>query len=114
MLLATTGHEVVTANDGPQALERLGDHDPDLILLDIGLPGMDGYEVCRRVRQERHSPPTIVAMTGFGQDRDRELAKEAGFDAHFVKPVAIGRLLSLLDGLPERPVVGADAGGNGG
>jgi CheY-like chemotaxis protein len=109
ILLTMTGHEVVTAGDGPQALEILRQHDPDVILLDIGLPGMDGYKVCRRIRGEELSAATIVAMTGFGQDRDRELAKAAGFDAHLVKPVAIGRLLSLLDGLPARPVIGAEA-----
>jgi CheY-like chemotaxis protein len=109
MLLSTTGHEVTTAGDGPKALELLGQHEPDLILLDIGLPGMDGYEVCRRIRRDGLSGATVVAMTGFGQDRDRELAKQAGFDGHLVKPVAIGRLLSLLDSLPERRAVRAQA-----
>jgi len=109
MLLTTTGHEVATAGDGPRAIEILGQYEPDMILLDIGLPGMDGYEVCRRIRREGLSSASIIAMTGFGQDRDRELAKAAGFDAHLVKPVAIGRLLSILDALPERPAVGAEA-----
>ena len=71
MLLRMGGHEVMVAHDGHQALEIAAIERPGVVLLDIGLPGMDGYEVCRRVRQQGLADAQIIAMTGYGQDRDR-------------------------------------------
>ncbi len=96
MLLRLDGHEVSVAHDGPHALELAAAERPEVILLDIGLPGMDGYEVCRRLRQLPRPQPRIIAMTGYGQDKDRQRAAEAGFDEHTVKPVEYGKLAGLL------------------
>jgi signal transduction histidine kinase len=96
MLLRLVGHEVSVAHDGPRALEIATAERPTFVLLDIGLPGMDGYEVCRRLRQLGLAESRIIAMTGYGQDRDRLRSKEAGFDRHAVKPVEIDGLLSIL------------------
>jgi CheY-like chemotaxis protein len=79
-------------------LEQLGSFQPDVVLLDIGLPQMDGYELARRMRAQRQST-FLVAVTGYGQDDDRRRAHEAGFDEHFVKPVDIPSLERLLDNL---------------
>jgi signal transduction histidine kinase len=95
-LLRLSGHEVSVAHDGRRALDLAASERPAVMLLDIGLPGMDGYEVCRRVRQQGLADATIVAMTGYGQDRDRERSKEAGFDSHMVKPVEISAIVKLL------------------
>ena len=86
-LLRHRGHEVRAVFDGPEALEEAARFTPDAVVLDIGLPGMDGYETARRLRQlpgGRHM--MIVAVTGWGQDEDRRRSKEAGFDHHLVKP----------------------------
>ncbi len=83
------------ANDGPSALEVAAEFHPDVAVLDIGLPVMDGYELARRMRAE-HSTPHLVAVTGYGQPSDRERAREAGFDEHFVKPVSIAALHGAL------------------
>ena len=86
-----------TAYDGPAALELARQHRPDVVLLDIGLPVMDGYEVARRCREEPGLRGMIlVAMTGYGQDSDRRRSQEAGFDAHLVKPVNLQDLVLLL------------------
>lgn len=86
-LLRAYGHEVQTAYDGPSALRAAPGFRPDVVLLDIGLPGMDGYEVARRLRQEEAPRDTVlVAMTGYGQEDDRRRSREAGFDHHLLKP----------------------------
>jgi CheY-like chemotaxis protein len=98
LLLELDGHLTHVAHDGPTALEDAARHRPDFVLLDIGLPGMSGYEVGRRIRSEpwgRHL--TLIALTGWGQVEDRRRSQEAGFDAHLVKPVAHATLVSLLD-----------------
>jgi signal transduction histidine kinase/ActR/RegA family two-component response regulator len=96
-LLRVLGHDVQTASDGPTALERARAHPPGVVLLDIGLPGMDGLEVARRMRQELGlRQAVLVALTGLGQDDDRRRSQEAGFDAHFVKPVDLDALHALL------------------
>jgi CheY-like chemotaxis protein len=97
LLLKFLGSDVRVARDGPQAIEEFAAYDPAVVLLDIGMPGMDGYEVARRIRAgfpERRA--TIVALTGWGQDEDRRLAREAGFDHHLIKPAEIGALQVLL------------------
>jgi CheY-like chemotaxis protein len=100
MILKLLGADVRVARDGSEALETLQGYDPEVVLLDIGMPGMDGYEVARRIRAQRPGPrPTIVALTGWGQEQDRRDAREAGFDHHLVKPAEIDALKALLTSL---------------
>jgi CheY-like chemotaxis protein len=97
MLLTLIGHDVATAHDGPAALEAAERFRPEFVLLDIGLPGMDGYEVASRLRREPCSKDAvIVAVTGYGRDEDRRRSKEAGFDYHLIKPLDHDALLSVL------------------
>jgi PAS domain S-box-containing protein len=97
LLAEIWGHEVLTAHDGPSALETAAAHRPDVVLLDIGLPGMDGYEVARRLREGRgEGEMVLIAMTGYGMEEDRRRSREAGFDHHLVKPVDPEALRSLL------------------
>ena len=101
-LLVMAGHETYKAGDGMQALAAATQFRPDLILLDIGMPGLDGYEVARRIRAQSWGRDlTLVALTGWGQDNDRKRSGEAGFDAHWVKPLELNRLWNLLESLPE-------------
>jgi CheY-like chemotaxis protein len=95
LLLELHGHEVRTAFAGPAALETASAFCPDVVLLDIGLPGMDGYEVARRLRAE-HGGCRLIALTGYGRDDDRRRSREAGFDHHLVKPVDLEELTRLL------------------
>ena len=98
LLLSLAGHETHVAHTGPEALDRADALRPDAVLLDLGLPGLNGYEVCRRLRAAawaREIP--IVAITGWGQADDRQRSKDAGFDGHLVKPVVFGELTALLD-----------------
>jgi CheY-like chemotaxis protein len=100
MLLQILGADVRIAHDGPQALDACEAYDPAVVLLDIGMPGMDGYEVARRIRGRfAGRQPTLVALTGRGQEEDRRLAREAGFDRHLIKPAEIGALQALLASL---------------
>jgi two-component system CheB/CheR fusion protein len=97
LLLRVNGHEVRTAVDGPTALEAVGAFQPEVILLDIGLPGMSGYEVAARLRQlPGMASALLIALTGYGQQRDRDRSREAGFDQHLTKPVDHQALLRLL------------------
>ena len=101
-LLAMTGHETHTAGDGLAAIEAAGRLQPDVILLDIGLPGLNGYEVCARLRGAGNSDADrtiIVALSGWGQEDDVRRAREAGFDGHLVKPADFGALTKLLASL---------------
>jgi CheY-like chemotaxis protein len=88
---------VLVAADGPQALARAQHFEPDIAFLDIGLPGMDGYELARRLR-ERCPRATLVALTGYGLPGDRARSAQAGFSEHLVKPVDIARLNEILAG----------------
>jgi CheY-like chemotaxis protein len=100
-MLELMGCDVKTANDGQAALEAAQSFGPEVILLDIGLPGMDGYKVCeamRRVPSLKNT--TIIAQTGYGQHKDRQLSHEAGFDDHLVKPVSMEALQKVLDSRP--------------
>jgi CheY-like chemotaxis protein/two-component sensor histidine kinase len=93
MLLELNGHQTFVAHDGDAALEAANQLEPDLVLLDIGLPTIDGHEVCRRLRaQPRGANMRVVALTGWGQDADRRRSREAGFDGHLTKPVAYEEL----------------------
>jgi len=88
MLLQFSGHDVHIATDGPRALTAAESLRPDVILLDLGMPGLTGYEVARRIRAEEWGRGmVIVALTGWGQDEDRQRTAEAGFDHHLTKPV---------------------------
>ena len=102
LLLAGDGHQVETADDGPAGLERLRAARPHIALVDLGLPGMDGYQVARAVRLEMGPDPYLIAVTGYGRARDVERAREAGFDAHLVKPVDFGHLRGLIAGMTRR------------
>jgi signal transduction histidine kinase/CheY-like chemotaxis protein len=100
-LLELAGHRVRVAADGPGGLDALLAEPPDIALVDIGLPHMDGYEIARRVRRERPGGrPYLVAVTGYGAPEDRERALEAGFDEHIVKPVDEAALRRLLAAAP--------------
>jgi len=97
MLLELKGHRVTTVPDGLAALAAARAERPDVLLVDIGLPGIDGYEVARRIRQDPElGEPLLVALTGYGRDEDRRRALAAGFDQLLVKPVDLGRLDAVL------------------
>ncbi len=96
--LESVGHQSVTASNGNDALALFDRHHPDLVLLDIGMPGMNGYELARRIRQHPYGKATkLVAVTGWGKDEDRYRSKEAGIDVHLVKPVENEEILALVD-----------------
>jgi CheY-like chemotaxis protein len=96
VLLELEGHTVEVAGEGQQALEIARGSDLDIALVDIGLPGIDGYEVARRVRALDSRRPVLIALTGYGQAEDRRRASEAGFDDLLVKPVDPTVLTTLL------------------
>ncbi|HEY7191428.1 MAG TPA: ATP-binding protein [Vicinamibacterales bacterium] len=96
MLLSELGATIDVAHNGPDALRALETFAPHAVLLDIGMPGMDGYEVSRHVRSSNHKDVLLIALTGWGQLDDRERSKRAGFDHHLVKPPDIDRLRSIL------------------
>jgi CheY-like chemotaxis protein len=99
-LLPLWGHEARVAHDGTTALEVARSFQPDVILLDIGLPGMDGFEIARRIRAEALPIRRLFAMTGYGEEEDKRKAKEAGFDDHLVKPVDPEALQKCLAAVP--------------
>ena len=97
-LLQITGNETDVAHDGAAALAAVARHRPDVVLLDIGLPGMSGYEVCRRIRaQPWGGEVVVIALTGWGQEEDRRRSAEVGFDGHLTKPVDYANLAALLN-----------------
>ena len=97
MLLRMKGSETETAHDGLDAVATAAEFRPDVILLDIGRPKMDGYDACREIRKQPWgSAITMIALTGWGQDDDRRKSMEAGFDLHLVKPVAPATLMKML------------------
>ena len=103
LLLELGGHETHQAHDGEQAIEAAERLRPDAVLLDIGLPGMNGYEVCRLIRQRPWGKDIfLVAVTGWGQEEDRQRSEEAGFDEHMVKPADHDLLMNLLVAMPRR------------
>jgi signal transduction histidine kinase len=109
-LLQCDGHEVHTAADGAEALEVAAECHPDVVLLDIGMPKLDGYEVARRIRAEPWGKATIlIALTGWGQDEDRRRSREVGFDSHLVKPLDPEALSTLLARLPRPATAAATA-----
>ncbi|HYD62761.1 MAG TPA: response regulator [Noviherbaspirillum sp.] len=95
-ILRLLGNNVSVVYDGLAALHAVDEWQPHIVLLDIGLPGIDGYEVARRVRQSAFGKGVVlVALTGWGQDKDRERASDAGFDLHWVKPVGLDKLKEI-------------------
>jgi CheY-like chemotaxis protein len=98
LLLQLKGLEVRTAPDGPSALLAAQTAKPDVVLLDIGIPGMDGYEVARRLTTDHNGkPPFLIAVTGYGQPEDRRKSEEAEIDLHLLKPADPVRLAGLLE-----------------
>ena len=96
-LLELSGHIACVANDGEQALALASSFQPDVVLCDIGLPGLNGYDVCRQLKAVVSSRATcVIAVTGWAQDKDKQKALEAGFDHHMVKPVEPLALFGLL------------------
>jgi len=100
MLLKFVGHEVRTAHDGLKAVAAVAEFQPHVVLLDIGLPGLDGYEAAERIRRAPGAQPVLVALTGRGQADDRRRAADAGFDHHLIKPVDHDVLMTLVAGVP--------------
>jgi CheY-like chemotaxis protein len=97
MLLKLSGHEVLTANSGLEAVRVVPEFEPQVVLLDLGMPDMDGYEVCHMLRQLPGGEQlTIIAATGWGQEEDRRKTKEAGFNMHMVKPLDTEMLRTTL------------------
>jgi CheY-like chemotaxis protein len=97
MLLSIVGHEVHMAYDGVEAVESAATLRPEVVLLDLGLPKQNGYEACRRIREQPWGKEMIVvALTGLGQEEDRRKTREGGFDHHLVKPVDLEALQTLL------------------
>jgi CheY-like chemotaxis protein len=102
MLLRLMGNDTRTAYDGQQGVDVAEEFRPDVILLDIGLPKLDGYEACRRIREQPWGKSAVlIAVTGWGQEDDRRRSHEAGFDHHMVKPVDPQDLMKLLAGLRQ-------------
>jgi CheY-like chemotaxis protein len=101
-LLEILGHQVRTADDGPSALEAALEFRPDVVLLDLGLPGMNGYEVAKRMRQQLALQNAVLAaVTGYGQQIDRQRSQQMGFDHHLVKPIDVDALQQLLAAIAE-------------
>jgi len=104
MMLRLMGNEVRTVRDGVQAVEEAAGFRPDMVLLDIGMPRLNGYDAARRIREQRWgSEMILVALTGWGQEEDKRRATEAGFDLHFTKPVSPADLEKLMAGLQSDP-----------
>ena len=115
MLVAMHGHITRIANNGPDALTELGAFEPDVVFLDIGLPGLNGYEVAQRIRATEAARGArrvaLIALTGWGSDDDKRRSKEVGFDLHLTKPVDAKRVEAVLNGfLPAPPSAAALAG----
>jgi len=103
MLLEADGHNVRTAHDGLEAVQAALDYRPDLVLLDIGLPGLNGYEVAKRLRQDPGLKNVVlVAVTGYGQNADRQASLQAGFNHHLVKPARLEQLQQILAAVSEK------------
>src|SRR5690606_42157880 len=111
-MLELLGHQCFLAHNGTEALTQAGELGPDAILLDIGLPDISGYEVCRRLRaQPRFAQTLIIAQTGWGQHRDRDRAQQAGFSHHLVKPLRLEQIAALLR-MPDENADAQDTDGD--
>jgi CheY-like chemotaxis protein len=102
-LFRLVGHEVAVAIDGPAAIEVVRQFSPDVVILDIGLPRMDGYEVARRLRADPETQSAVlIALSGYSREEDRQLAEDAGFDYHFAKPIEFSVIQKLLHTFGEK------------
>jgi DNA-binding response OmpR family regulator len=107
ILLSLAGNETQTAFDGLEAMESAATFKPELILLDIGLPKLNGYEVARKIREQPWGKKMVlIALTGWGQEEDRCRSREAGFDHHLTKPIDLGSLKKLLTSLSMAKAAG--------
>ena len=103
-LLRHLGHAVQIAVNGPAALDACRSDRPDAVLLDIGLPGMSGYDFAQSLRAEfGAATPPLIALTGYGQTSDRQRSADVGIDVHLVKPVDFNELKAVLEALPKTP-----------
>ena len=99
-MLQMTGNETRTAYDGVEAVEAAATFQPEVVLLDIGLPKLNGYEAARKIREQPWGKSMVlIAVTGWGQEEDRQKSREAGFNGHMVKPVDHAELMNLLASL---------------
>jgi CheY-like chemotaxis protein len=99
-LLELAGHDVRVALNGPAGVSLARDFQPDVVICDIGLPGMDGYEVARTIRAHTPRPPLLIALSGYAAPEDARRAQAAGFDRHVAKPPSLDRLEALLGEVP--------------
>ena len=100
LLLRSQGHEVATAFCGLEAIATALSFRPQLILLDIGLPGLDGYQVAQRLREQSETKDVVlVAVTGYGQPEDKVKSRDAGFDYHLVKPIGIDDIRRIIESI---------------
>ncbi|MEJ0053250.1 MAG: response regulator [bacterium] len=100
-LLTLSGYDVTLAYSGTEALGKFSAVEPGTVILDIGLPDIEGYEVAKRLRESAAGKPfLLIALTGYGQEGDKEKAEAAGFDHHLTKPIGLSELLPLLEGIP--------------
>jgi CheY-like chemotaxis protein len=106
MMLSIMGHETRTAHDGESAVETAESFLPEVVLLDIGLPKLNGYEVAQRIREQAWGASMfLIAVTGWGQEEDRQRSSEVGLNVHMVKPVEPAALEKLLAELPPSPTL---------
>ena len=106
MMLSIMGHETRTAHDGESAVETAESFLPEVVLLDIGLPKLNGYEVAQRIREQAWGAAMfLIAVTGWGQEEDRQRSSEVGLNVHMVKPVEPAALEKLLADLPPNPTL---------
>ena len=104
MLLEAIGNDVRVAYDGEEAVDKALEFSPEVVLLDIGLPKMHGYDVAKRIRAEKGADVLLVAVTGWGNEEDRRRSRDAGFDYHFTKPVDPEDLVRVVGtALPSKP-----------
>jgi CheY-like chemotaxis protein len=99
LLLEMSGHHVEIVHDGLAALRLVDEFDPHVAFVDLGLPGLDGFEVARRILQHRHKPPVLIALSGYGREEDKLQTKSVGFHHHLVKPVVYSAVLAYLSTL---------------
>jgi len=102
-ILRALGNNVLVAHDPEQALAAAATFDPEVVVLDIGLPRMDGHQLADELRRLLSHPPRLIALSGFGQERDRQKSLEHGFAAHLVKPACIADLVEAIDGEQSSP-----------
>lgn len=102
-ILRGAGHTVHTANDGREALETAARVSPDVVILDIGMPRLTGYEAARVFDRAKGARPVLIAVTAWGRESDRLRAQLSGFDHHFTKPAEPEAILRLLESLPSEP-----------